>query len=71
MEERFIDKYDEWNQPEWTQVDMTYLQNLEENLEYYKTTIEMILTVIESEDEDCKKIECIKERINELKRELN
>ena len=71
MEERFIDKYDEWNQPEWTQVDMTYLQNLEENLEYYKTTIEMILTDIESEDEDCKKIECIKERINELKRELN
>lgn len=71
MEERFIDKYDEWNQPEWTQVDMTYLQNLEENLEYYKTTIEMILTDIESEDEDCKKIECIKEHIDELKRELN
>lgn len=37
------EKYGEnFNQPEWIQVDMTYMQKLEENLEHYKTFVKMI-----------------------------
>lgn len=70
MEERFVDKYDEWNQPEWIQVDMTYMQKLEENLEYYKTTIKAIIEELESNDDNKQKLTYIKNYIDCLVREV-
>lgn len=59
--------YEEFNVPEWINIDMTEYYDMQENLAYYKTTIRMIEEEINSEDSDKKKIECIKEYIKELK----
>jgi len=55
--------------PEWIQVDMTYYQNMEENLEYYKTAIKLIEENVEQMKETTLKKE-IQDLINELKNNL-
>lgn len=59
--------YEEFNVPEWINVDMTEYYNMQENLAYYKTTIRMIEEEINGEESDEKKIESIKDYIKELK----
>ena len=34
--------YDEWNKPEWVQVEEKEYQKLQENIEYYKTAIKAL-----------------------------
>lgn len=64
-----------FNQPEWIQVDMTYMQKLEENLEYYKTFIKMLKSETdffdEKQDDAVEVINNIKEYLNELKEVLH
>lgn len=55
--------------PEWIQVDMTHYQNMEENLEYYKTTIKLIEEKIECEETQV--LREINELIEELKKHLH
>jgi len=55
--------------PEWIQVDMTCYQNMEENLEYYKTAIKLIEENVEQMKETTLKKE-IQDLINELKNNL-
>lgn len=55
--------------PEWIQVDMTHYQNMEENLEYYKTAIKLIEENVEQMKETTLKKE-IQDLINELKNNL-
>lgn len=55
--------------PEWIQVDMTCYQNMEENLEYYKTTIKLIEEKIECEETQV--LREINELIEELKKHLH
>lgn len=73
--ERYIDKFSEWNQPETTNVSIDYLQSLEENVEYYKTSIDMIkdeLYGVEGLTKDFEEtFNSIKEIINDLEKELN
>ena len=59
--------YDEWNKPEWTQVDSSYLQRLEEYLLLYKKTIGFIKEELEDEEFG---LENIKKIIGELEDEL-
>lgn len=68
MEEKI---YEEFNQPEWIQVDMSYIQKLEENVEYYKTAISEIKEEVNLEGENEEKIENIKTAIKELEGVLN
>lgn len=63
------------NQPEWIEVDMSYHQKLEENLEYYKTAIRLIKDELyglegltKNYEETVEEIENI---IKELEEELN
>lgn len=72
MEEKIIE---EMNQPEWIQVDMNYMQKVEENIEYYKTAINLIKDELyglegltKNYEETVKSIENI---IKELEKELN
>lgn len=64
-----------FNQPEWIQVDMTYMQKLEENLEYYKTFIKMLESEVdffdEKEDDATEVIYNIKQYLKELKEVLH
>lgn len=55
--------------PEWIQVDMTHYQNMEENLEYYKTAIKLIEEKIECEETQV--LREINELIEELKKHLH
>lgn len=55
--------------PEWIQVDMTHYQNMEENLEYYKTTIKLIEEKIECEETQV--LREINKLIEELKKHLH
>lgn len=55
--------------PEWIQVDMTHYQNMEENLEYYKTAIKLIEENVEQMKETTLKKE-MQDLINELKNNL-
>lgn len=55
--------------PEWIQVDMTHYQNMEENLEYYKTAIRLIEESVEQMEETTAKKE-MQDLINELKNNL-
>jgi septal ring factor EnvC (AmiA/AmiB activator) len=65
LEERYGEDF---NQPEWIQVDMTYMQNLEENLEYYKTFVKMIEEEIDEFEGDTQELaDNIEEYLKELK----
>lgn len=66
MEEEIIE---EARIPEWIQVDMTHYQNMEENLEYYKTAIKLIEENVEQMKETTLKKE-MQDLINELKNNL-
>ena len=70
MVEEFLNKIDEWNKPNWEQVDSDYLQMLEENTEYYKTFVKMLESEVdffdESKDDALEVIANIKEYLNEL-----
>jgi len=65
MEEKI---YEEWNQPEWIQVDMSYMEKVEEQLEYYKGFARVVEEEIENPSDDT--IENIKEHLEELKEVL-
>lgn len=72
MEEKIIE---EMNQPEWIQVNMNYMHKVEENIEYYKTAINLIKDELyglegltKNYEETIKSIENI---IKELEKELN
>lgn len=71
-EERYGESF---YQPEWIQVDLTYMQNLEENLEYYKTFVRMIeeeVAILEERPEDSQEvIKSIKQYIEELEEVLH
>lgn len=60
--------YEEWNQPEWIQVDMSYMEKVEEQLEYYKGFARVVEEEIENPSDDT--IENIKEHLEELKEVL-
>lgn len=60
--------YEEWNQPEWIQVDMSYMEKVEEQLEYYKGFVRIIEEEIENPSDDT--IENIREHLDELKEVL-
>lgn len=60
--------FEEWNQPEWIQVDMSYMEKVEEQLEYYKGFTRVIEEEIENPSDDT--IENIKEHLEELKEVL-
>lgn len=60
--------YEEWNQPEWIQVDMSYMEKVEEQLEYYKGFTRVIEEEIENPSDDT--IENIREHLEELKEVL-
>jgi len=66
---------EDFNQPEYIQVDMTYMQNLEENLEYYKTFIKMLESEVyyfdQKEDDGAEVIKNIIQYLNELKEVLH
>lgn len=68
------DIIEEMNRPEWIQVDMTYMQKLETNTEYYKTAIKMIedeLYGLESISKDWEEtVRAIEKIVEELKKEL-
>ena len=70
MVEEFLNKIDEWNKPNWEQIDSDYLQMLEENTEYYKTFVKMLESELdffdESKDDALEVIANIKEYLNEL-----
>ena len=57
--------YEEWNRPEWIQVDMSYMEKVEEQLEYYKGFARVVEEEIENPSDDT--IENIKEHLEELK----
>ena len=65
MEEKI---YEEWNRPEWIQVDMSYMEKVEEQLEYYKGFVRVVEEEIENPSDDT--IENIKEHLEELKEVL-
>ena len=72
LEERYGEDF---NKPEWIQVDMNYMQKVEENIEYYKTAINLIKDELyglegltKNYEETVKSIENI---IKELEKELN
>lgn len=60
--------YEEWNQPEWIQVDMSYMEKVEEQLEYYKGFVRVIEEEIGNPSDDT--IENIREHLDELKEVL-
>lgn len=60
--------YEEWNQPEWIQVDMSYMEKVEEQLEYYKGFARVVEEEIENPNDDT--IKNIKEHLEELKEVL-
>ena len=60
--------YEEWNRPEWIQVDMSYMEKVEEQLEYYKGFARVVEEEIENPGDDT--IENIKEHLEELKEVL-
>jgi archaellum component FlaC len=60
--------YEEWNRPEWIQVDMSYMEKVEEQLEYYKGFARVVEEEIENPSDDT--IENIKEHLEELKEVL-
>lgn len=65
LEERYGEDF---NQPEWIQVDMTYMQNLEENLEYYKTFVKMVEEEIDEFEGNTQELaDNIEEYLKELK----
>ena len=64
------EKIEEFNQPEWIQVDMSYHQKLEENLEYYKTAIKMIEEQLSEGKSHCEIVSEIANIIEELKEEI-
>lgn len=72
LEERYGEDF---NQPEWIQVDMTYMQKVEENIEYYKTAINLIKDELYGLEGLTKKYEetvgAIENIIKELEKELN
>lgn len=60
--------YEEWNRPEWIQVDMSYMEKVEEQLEYYKGFVRVVEEEIENPSDDT--IKNIKEHLKELKEVL-
>lgn len=60
--------YEEWNRPEWIQVDMSYMEKVEEQLEYYKGFARVVEEEIENPSDDT--IKNIKEHLEELKEVL-
>lgn len=60
--------YEEWNRPEWIQVDMSYMEKVEEQLEYYKGFARVVEEEIENPSDDT--IKNIKEHLKELKEVL-
>ena len=61
---------EEWNKPDWIQVDSEHFRKLEENNENYETVIEEIIDIINSAENSDQKIKDIKEAIDNLQEKL-
>lgn len=67
MEPRYIDKYEEWNRPDYEEVNSEYFHRLEENVLYYKTAINLIKEELNNGEVG---LENIKGIIGDLENEL-
>lgn len=67
MKEKILE---EWNKPDWSQVDSEYLSKLEENNDNYKTAIEQIIDLVNGKENSDQKIQDIDEVINQLQDQI-
>ena len=63
--------YDEWNKPDWIQVDSHHYQEMINKEDIYKNTIAAIKEELESDDEQSQKIKNIERIIEELGNEIS
>lgn len=71
MEEYMIDKIEEWNKPDYEEIESNELRKIKDNLEYYENFIKELESEINffdiNEDDPLEAISNIKEYLAELK----